>query len=66
MQEIANAARAKFGYELIHVLLQCEGLHIDVKRVRRLYCLEGLQVRMRRGGENASACTEGCQCRRGN
>lgn len=47
IREIANA-RPRFGYERIHVLLQREGWHINVKRVHRLYCLEGLQVRMRR------------------
>jgi len=47
MREIANA-RPRFGYERIHVLLQRESWHINVKRVHRLYCLEGLQVRMRR------------------
>jgi putative transposase len=47
IREIANA-RPRFGYERIHVLLQREGWQINVKRVHRLYCLEGLQVRMRR------------------
>ena len=47
IREIANA-RPRFGYERIHVLLRREGWQINVKRVYRLYCLEGLQVRMRR------------------
>lgn len=38
IREIANA-RPRFGYERIHVLLQREGWHINVKRVHRLYCL---------------------------
>ena len=40
-------SRARFGYERIHVLLRREGWHVNLKRVHRLYCLEGLQVRMR-------------------
>lgn len=40
-------SRPRFGYERIHVLLRREGWHINLKRVHRLYCLEGLQVRMR-------------------
>ena len=47
IREIANA-RPRFGSERIHVLLRREGWQINVKRVYRLYCLEGLQVRMRR------------------
>lgn len=47
IREIANS-RPRFGYERIHVLLQREGWQINVKRLHRLYCLEGLQVRMRR------------------
>jgi len=40
-------SRPRFGYERIHVLLRREGWHVNLKRVHRLYCLEGLQVRMR-------------------
>lgn len=39
--------RPRFGYQRIHVLLRREGWAINHKRVHRLYCLEGLQVRMR-------------------
>src|SRR5690348_4991014 len=39
--------RTRFGYERIHVLLRREGWHVNLKRVHRLYCLEGLQMRMR-------------------
>lgn len=41
-------SRPRFGYMRIHTLLQREGWAINIKRVHRLYCLEGLQVRMRR------------------
>lgn len=40
-------ARPRFGYLRIHVLLRREGWRVNKKRVRRLYRLEGLQVRMR-------------------
>jgi putative transposase len=40
-------ARPRFGYNRIHTLLRREGWKINKKRVRRLYRLEGLQVRMR-------------------
>ena len=46
IREIAMA-RPRFGYQRIHVLLRREGWQINHKRVHRLYCLEGLQVRMR-------------------
>ena len=47
IREIANN-RPRFGYGRIHIMLQREGWNINIKRVHRLYCLEGLQVRMRR------------------
>jgi putative transposase len=44
IREIAET-RARYGYRRIHVLLRREGWQVNVKRVRRLYCLEGLQMR---------------------
>jgi len=44
--ELAHA-RPRFGYNRIWVLLRREGWPVNKKRVRRLYRLEGLQVRMR-------------------
>ena len=44
--ELAHA-RPRFGYLRIWVLLRREGWPVNKKRVRRLYRLEGLQVRMR-------------------
>jgi putative transposase len=35
----------KYGYLRIHVLLQRDGININHKRVYRLYCLEGLNLR---------------------
>jgi len=41
------ARRPRFGYERIHVMLRREGWLVNKKRVRRLYRLEGLQLRTR-------------------
>ena len=46
MRDIA-LSRPRFGYQRIHVLLLREGWKVNLKRVHRLYKLEGLQVRMR-------------------
>jgi putative transposase len=46
MRELA-AARPRFGYGRLHILLTREGWRVGRKRVHRLYKLEGLQVRMR-------------------
>ena len=41
--------RRRFGYRRISVMLQREGIHVDYKKLRRIYAEENLQVR-RRGG----------------
>ncbi|HST07817.1 MAG TPA: IS3 family transposase, partial [Gemmatimonadaceae bacterium] len=46
IREIARL-RPRFGYLRIWVLLRREGWAINTKRVRRLYRLEGLQLRLR-------------------
>jgi len=46
IKDLAHA-RPRFGYLRIWVLLRREGWPVNKKRVRRLYRLEGLQVRMR-------------------
>ena len=46
IREIAHA-RPRFGYWRIWVLLRREGWLVNPKRVRRLYRLEGLQLRLR-------------------
>jgi putative transposase len=46
MRELAHA-RPRYGYRRVHVLLRREGWPVNLKRVRRLYCLEGLQLRHR-------------------
>lgn len=44
IKEIA-AARPRFGYKRIHVLLRREGWLVSVKRIHRLYRLEDLSLR---------------------
>jgi putative transposase len=44
IREIAET-RARYGYRRVHILLRREGWPVNVKRVRRLYNLEGLQMR---------------------
>ena len=46
IRDLAHA-RPRFGYLRIWVLLRREGWSVNKKRVRRLYRLDGLQVRMR-------------------
>jgi putative transposase len=46
MRELARS-RPRFSYRRLHVLLRREGWAVNHKRVRRLYRLEGLQLRMR-------------------
>ncbi len=46
MRELAQA-RPRFGYRRIHVLLLRDGWRVNMKRVRRLYRLDGLQLRFR-------------------
>jgi len=46
IRDLAHA-RPRFGYLRIWVLLRREGWVVNHKRVRRLYRLEGLQLRMR-------------------
>lgn len=46
IRDLAHA-RPRFGYLRVWVLLRREGWAVNEKRVRRLYRLEGLQLRMR-------------------
>src|SRR5215831_3625089 len=46
IREIAET-RMRYGYRRITVLLRREGWHVNVKRVHRLYRLEGLQMRLK-------------------
>lgn len=47
------AERRRFGYRRIHVMLQRQGIHMNQKKLRRLYREEGLQVRKRGGRKRA-------------
>ena len=54
IREIAEN-RVRWGYRRIHVLLRREGWVINAKRVYRLYCLEGLQLRNKTPKRKVSA-----------
>jgi len=47
IRELA-AARVRYGYFCIYILLRREGWRINHKRVHRLYRLEGLSMRLKR------------------
>lgn len=53
LRELA-AARPRFGYERLHLLLRREGVVINHKRVLRLYREERLAVRVRRRQKHAA------------
>ena len=53
IREIA-AVRIRYGYKRIHVLLQREGWEINHKRVYRIYCEEGLNLRRKRSKKRKS------------
>lgn len=44
LKELA-AARVRYGYRRLHVLLRREGWQVNAKRIYRLYCEEGLVIR---------------------
>ena len=54
IKEIAEV-RIRYGYKRIHVLLRREGWPVNHKRVQRLYCELGLQLRSRRPRRHVSA-----------
>ncbi len=45
IKELAST-RVRYGYLRIHTILRREGWHVNHKRVHRLYCQEGLQIRL--------------------
>lgn len=45
--------RRRFGYRRICVMLERQGIHMNHKKLRRLYCEEKLQVRKRGGRKRA-------------
>jgi len=54
IRELARS-RARYGYRRIHILLKREGIHVNRKRVYRLYCVEGLQLRAKRPKRHVTA-----------
>ena len=52
--EIA-ATRVRYGYQRIYVLLRREGWHVNHKRVYRIYCEEGLNLRPKRPRRRVAA-----------
>jgi putative transposase len=52
LRELA-AVRRRFGWRRLHVLLAREGIHVNHKKLRRLYIEEQLQVRRRGGRKRA-------------
>ncbi len=54
IKEIA-AIRVRYGYKRIHVLLRREGWRVNHKRVYRIYCEEGLNLRSKRPKRRVSA-----------
>lgn len=52
LRELA-AVRRRFGWRRLHVLLSREGVHLNHKKLRRLYIEERLQVRRRGGRKRA-------------
>ena len=52
LRELA-AIRRRFGYRRLQILLRREGMHMNHKKLRRLYAEERLQVRRRGGRKRA-------------
>ena len=52
MKAVASERR-RFGYRRIHVMLQRQGIEMNLKKLRRLYSEEKLQVRKRGGRKRA-------------
>lgn len=52
MREIAGRRR-RFGYRRIGLMLEREGIHMNHKKLRRIYREEGLSVRRRKGRKRA-------------
>lgn len=50
-----SRSRVRYGYKRIHANLRREGFLFKKKRIRRLYCLEILQLRPKRPRRNVSA-----------
>lgn len=53
MREIAHERR-RFGYRRLGLMLEREGIHMNHKKLRRLYAEEGLAVKRRKGRKRAT------------
>ncbi len=53
LRELAGT-RVRYGYRRLTVLLRREGRQVNAKRVYRLYCEEGLQVRTKKRAKRAT------------
>lgn len=51
--KVVAAERRRFGYRRIHILLERQGIVMNLKKLRRLYREERLQVRKRGGRKRA-------------
>ena len=54
IKELAQT-RIRYGDKCIHVLLKREGIHVNHKRVHRLYCELGLQLKPKRPKRHVSS-----------
>jgi len=54
------ASRVRYGYRRLHVLLQREAPKVNHKRVYRIYCQEGLSLRLKRTKKRVSATRVPC------
>ena len=56
-QRIVDIAHSgiRYGYKSVHIMLKYEGYKINKKKVYRLYCLEGLQLRHKSPKRKVSA-----------
>ena len=54
LRELA-AERRRFGYRRLHQMLRRKGIRMNLKKLRRLYREERLQVRQRKGRKRAQA-----------
>ena len=51
--KLIASERRRFGYRRIHVLLEREGIQVNLKKLRRIYSEEKLQVKRRGGRKRA-------------
>jgi putative transposase len=54
------AARVRYGYRRLHVLLQREGWKVNHKRVYRIYVQEGLSLRLKRSKKRVAVARVPC------